>query len=357
MSGGVDSTMAAHILLERGFNVVGLTMKIWDGSVCIGKTVRPGCYGPGEADDLKSAQAAANKLGIPHVVIDLSAYYRDVVLEYFRSEYLCGRTPNPCVRCNEAVKLKALPEAARTQGISFDYFATGHYARVKTDSASGRSLLLRGTDLTKDQSYFLARLSQEQLAELVLPLGDLNKREVKHRARSLGWEDLTQRPESQDFIESGDYSALFKERDFRPGPIIDLQGRVLGEHRGIIHYTIGQRRGIGISGSAKAQYVVRIDPVTNAIVIGSQEELMASGLKIGGLNWIGWMAAPQKPKHAQVKIRLRHQAAAAVVAACSVSGEERVSITFERPQSAVTPGQTAVMYDGDLVLGAGTILP
>lgn len=356
MSGGVDSTMTAQMLVERGFQVVGLTMKIWNGTVDLPNIGRSGCFGPGEVEDLALAKAASERIGIRHYVIDLSDYYQHTVLDYFRSEYLAGRTPNPCARCNQIVKCGALLDQARKNGVDFDYFATGHYARTGFNPETKRHVLLRGVDSGKDQSYFLARLKQEQLARLVLPLGGMTKDEVKATARHMGWNALAEKKESQDFIESGDYGSLFRKQDSRPGPIVDSQGNVLGEHEGIIHYTIGQRRGLGIGGVKSPLYVVRIDAEANTLHVAAQEALLAAGLKADELNWIAADAAPETPRRIEAKIRFRHKAASAVLAADSENGAERVAVTFERPQSAVTPGQLVVFYEGDVVLGAGTIL-
>jgi len=355
MSGGVDSTVTAQLLVERGFRVVGLTMKTWNGAVALPKVGRSGCFGPGEVEDIASAKAASERVGIPHHVIDLSDCFQRAVLDYFRAEYLAGRTPNPCARCNQIVKCGALLDQARKNGVEFDYFATGHYARTRFDPKTKRHLLLRGADSGKDQSYFLARLKQDQLARLVLPLGGMTKDEVKATARRMGWSALAEKKESQDFIESGDYGSLFGERDSRPGPIVDGQGNVLGEHQGIIRYTIGQRQGLGIGGMKKPLYVARIDADTNTLHVAPQDALLAVGLQADELNWIAEDSAPKVPRRIEAKIRFRHKAAAAVLASDAENGAERVAVTFEQPQSAVTPGQLVVFYEGDAVLGSGTI--
>jgi tRNA-specific 2-thiouridylase len=356
MSGGVDSTMTAQMLVERGFQVVGLTMKTWNGAVELPNVGRSGCFGPGEIEDIASAKAASERIGIRHYVIDLSDYYQHAVLDYLRSEYLAGRTPNPCARCNQIVKCGDLLDQARKNGVDFDYFATGHYARARFDPETRRHVLLRGVDSGKDQSYFLARLKQDQLARLVLPLGGMTKDEVKETARRIGWSALAEKRESQDFIETGDYSSLFQEQDSRLGPIVDGQGNVLGEHKGIIHYTIGQRRGLGIGGAKNPLYVVQIDAEANTLHVGMQDALLAAGLKADELNWIAADSPPKTPRRIEAKIRFRHKAASAILAADLENGAERVAVTFERPQSAVTPGQLAVFYEGDVVLGSGTIL-
>ena len=235
LSGGVDSSVAAWLLKRDGWRVTGLTMSIWDGSVPIPDLGISGCFGPGETRDLEAAKEIAARLGIEHRVVALAEEYKKTVLEYFREEYLAGRTPNPCVRCNQRMKFGFLIEQARAQGAEFDKFATGHYARTRFDEASGRWQLLRGKDAGKDQSYFLSRLKQEQLANLIFPLGELRKGEVKELARELGWADLAEKDESQDFIECDDYAVLFRKGDARPGDFVARDGKVLGQHRGIIH--------------------------------------------------------------------------------------------------------------------------
>ncbi|MBI5240479.1 MAG: tRNA 2-thiouridine(34) synthase MnmA [Elusimicrobia bacterium] len=353
LSGGVDSALAARCLLEDGSAVVGLTMQTWDGSQPIPDRGRSGCYGPGEARDLEAAREIARRLGIPHHVIPLAPEFKDSVLDYFRGEYRCGRTPNPCVRCNQAMKFGLLLDKARGLGIAFDLFATGHYARVERRAEDGRFLLQRALDRRKDQSYFLARLRQEQLAGIVLPLGRLTKARVKELARAAGWEDLAEKPESQDFIEAPDYAVLFDESDSRPGPIRDGDGRELARHKGIVRYTVGQRKGVGLSGKGRPLYVTGIDAAANAVMVGPKEELYSRACIVEDLNWIALAEAPRSPLRAQVQIRQGHRPAAAEISAGAAAGS--VQVRFSEPQLAVTPGQTAVFYRGDVVLGAGTI--
>lgn len=353
LSGGVDSALAARCLLEDGFDVVGLTMQTWDGSVPIPDRGRSGCYGPGEARDLEAARDVARRLGIPHHTVPLASEFKDSVLDYFRGEYRCGRTPNPCVRCNQALKFGLLLEKARGLGIAFDLFATGHYARVERRAEDGRLLLKRALDARKDQSYFLARLSQEQLAGIALPLGGLTKARVKELAREAGWPDLADKSESQDFIEAPDYGVLFDESDSRPGPIRDRDGRELARHKGIVHYTVGQRKGVGLSGKGRPLYVAGIDAADNAVIVGPKEELYAKGFLARDLNWVGLCGPPREPLSAQVQIRQQHRPAAAEISAGAEPGTVRVD--FSEPQLAVTPGQTAVFYRDEVVLGAGAI--
>lgn len=376
LSGGIDSSVAAHLLAQQGYQVIGLTMQTWDGSIPLTGSGHAGCYGPGEAEDIESARKIAAQLGIPHFVIPLADEYKAEVLEYFRQEYLAGRTPNPCVRCNHRIKFGLLLERARAHGVQFDLFATGHYARVSHDAATGRHLLLRGRDARKDQSYFLSHLTQEQLARLVLPLGDLNKDDVRKIAADLGWQHLLDKPESQDFIECDSYGVLFRQGDAKPGPIVNEQGQEIGRHEGIIHYTVGQRRGLRIGGSPHPLYVTAVNSQDNTVRVGGKEHLYGNRLLARDVNWIAFDVPPSESLRAMVKVRQQHQAAAATLrmieqmshaagpdAQSPRSGDPdtnqdqrtAVEVTFDVPQLAITPGQTAVFYDGDTVLGAGTI--
>ncbi len=353
MSGGVDSCMTAWLLQRAGYDVVGLTMAIWDNTIQLPDEGRPGCFGPGEAQDIADARAFAARLGIPHHVVRMEEEYRQTVLEYFRREYVAGRTPNPCVRCNREMKFGFLIERARALGIEFDFFATGHYARVAWDEARGRWLLLRARDRTKDQSYFISQLRQDQLAGLLLPLGELTKEEVKAQACEAGFPELAEKQESQDFLEAKDYSVLFKEGDARPGPIIDQAGHLLGTHKGIIHYTVGQRKGLGIGGTGEPLYVTGVDAATDTVKVGHREDLFAASFRATHCNWIAWAGAPAEPARVECRIRIRHAGAPAVILRDADAATVRVA--FDEPQMSITPGQTAVFYDGDVVVGAGTI--
>jgi tRNA-specific 2-thiouridylase len=353
LSGGIDSSLAAMLLKQAGHDVVGLTMKIWDGSIDLGEKRRSGCYGPGEAQDIQEAAVVAARLGIKHYVISLVDEYKAEVLEYFRCEYLAGRTPNPCVRCNQQLKFGFLIDRAREQGVGFDYFATGHYARTSFNQESGRHLLLKGRDQRKDLSYFLARLCQAQLAQLIFPLGELTKEDVRHQAAELGWSDLLAKPESQDFMECQDYGAIFKPEERRPGPMVDQNGNMVGQHRGLVHYTIGQRRGVTAGGYGEPQYVVGIDSDKNILEIGGQDRLYSTTLIANDLNWIAWVEPPKQEVRIYAKIRLAHRAAAATLRVAAESGE--VEVVFDQKQRAITPGQIVVFYKDDLVLGSAVI--
>ncbi len=353
MSGGVDSTVAVSLLLEQGHEVVGLTMQVWDGAVDLPAGGRASCYGPDEAGELESVRALAARLGIEHHAVALADAYREEVLDYFRREYLAGRTPNPCVRCNHRLKVGFLLSRAMALGIRFDAFATGHYARVLAPEApGGRYRLCRAVDWVKDQSYFLAHLRQEQLARVRFPLGALHKEEVRERARALGLGELAEQPESQDFIGCDDYSPLFAGSPADPGPMLDRAGREVGRHRGLYHYTIGQRKGLGLSGSAEPLYVTGIDAARNAVIVGPREDLLAGGLVAGDINWIGMDGLHGSCRAA---VRIRRQAPDAPATLSRAADGSGVEVRFDTPLSAVTPGQAVVFYEGDVVLGGGWI--
>ncbi|HEX9976738.1 MAG TPA: tRNA 2-thiouridine(34) synthase MnmA, partial [Dehalococcoidales bacterium] len=266
MSGGVDSAVAAALLKKQGYQVAAATMKIWAGESSLAKGSHHACYGPGEEEDIEDARRVARVLGIPIHVVDLTREYRAEVLDYFCQEYLSGRTPNPCLRCNRRVKFDALLKKTKESGLDFDYFATGHYARVEYSQAANRYQLKKARDLNKDQSYFLAFLTQSQLGRAIFPLGNYTKAEVRRMAADFGL-PVANKPESQDFAAGG-YSSLLPATP--PGPILDRQGNKLGEHRGISYYTIGQRKGLRLS-RPEPLYVVDIDLERNAIIVGNQE--------------------------------------------------------------------------------------
>ncbi|MGD8722325.1 MAG: tRNA 2-thiouridine(34) synthase MnmA [Desulfobacterales bacterium] len=347
LSGGVDSSVAAALLQKQDYTVCGLTMEIYDENLDVDRSARHACYGPGEKEDVESAAAICQKLKIPFHTIDLRQEYQNHVIQYFRKEYLDGKTPNPCVVCNQRLKFGFLLEKARQDGLDFDYFATGHYARI--ENIGGRFLLKRAADSAKDQTYFLYGLTQQQLARTLLPLGDHTKQQVRDIAGSLGLQTAN-REESQDFIDGGDYSILFDQKEIKAGDIVNEAGRVLGKHRGIIHYTIGQRRGLGIA-SQHPLYVHRIDAARNRIIVSSQEN-RSRGLVAKDLNLTGIDRIENPLDDVQVKIRLRHQAADATV---YPAVNHKTKIVFKRPQLSVTPGQSVVIYRGNTVLGGGII--
>lgn len=348
LSGGVDSSVAAALLVEAGYQVSGLTMRIWDGPETGQTDCRQGCYGPGEEEDIAACEALCSRLGIPYKVVDLSREYEATVLEYFRAEYLRGRTPNPCVLCNHVMKFGFLLDRARLEGFRFDFFATGHYARIQ--DRAGRPCLRSAADASKDQSYFLHRLGPEVLERVLFPLGEKTKAEVRYIARSLGLE-VSEKPESQDFVSGGDYSAVFKGRESPPGDIVDTEGRVLGRHRGIHHYTIGQRRGLGVSVGPDPLYVLRLDADTNQVVVGPGEGLFAEGLAAEDVI-LSDPSLGDGPFECRVRIRQNHVPAEARVTVRGSSGR----VEFRTPQRAVAPGQSAVFYDEyGFVLGGGVI--
>ncbi len=354
MSGGVDSTMAAALLLRQGHAVTGITMQTWAGPPSAAGLKHSACYGPGSTLSLKSAKAMADRLGIRHVVVPLVDEFRAQVLNYFRREYLAGRTPNPCLICNQRIKFGVLLEHARRLGIEFERFATGHYARVEYDSARQRTLLRRGLDSQKDQSYFLARLSQEQLRLGLFPLGSMPKNEVKTLARELGFQDVAEQKESQDFFEGADYAALFQGEEIKPGPIMDSTGHIMGQHKGIVHYTVGQRKGLGLGGGGQPLYVLAIDVPYNALIVGAHSEIFGNSLLATDINWIA-MDPPSEPIRVQARIRQQHPAADATLTPVEDQASPAARIKFDQPQMAITPGQAVVFYQDDLALGSGII--
>jgi tRNA-specific 2-thiouridylase len=351
MSGGVDSTMAAYLLKENGHDVVGITMRIWQGESSDLGAIKSGCYGPGETHDIAEAEDACQRLGIPHYTLDLTQEYEAAVLKNFSSEYLAGRTPNPCVLCNHFIKFGALLDRAHASGIQFDYFATGHYAQIEKDDLSGRFLLKKAADLKKDQSYFLYRLEQSQLAQTLFPLGEITKTRVKEMARKIGFADAAEKPESQDFIDNGEYQQIFSSTDPKPGRILDQQGRQLGSHQGIFNFTVGQRKGLNIGGSTQPLYVLSIDALNNDVIVGPKESLAVDRLTAGFLNWIV-IKNIQKPTQAKARLRSRQ-----VETLCEIVPltKTRIEVRFEQPQYSAAPGQSIVFYQEDMVLGGGII--
>lgn len=351
MSGGVDSSVAAGLLLERGYTVFGLTMTIWDASLPLAQGRRSGCFGPGERENVEAARQCARRLGIAHHVIPLAREYRQSVLDPFREGYLRGETPNPCALCNPLIKFGALLRQARAAGLPFDWFATGHYVRAARDAPDGRMHLYRGADRGKDQSYFLARLDQAQLAQTLFPLGALRKEETRRLARERGWSDTEGKAESQDFFEGDDRALLFPPGSIEPGPIEDEQGRRLGTHRGIVHYTVGQRSGLGVAAGERV-YVKEIRPDTRTLIVGREEELLAAECRVADPVWIAGAAPSAAPFRVATQLRYRHPGAPCLA---EPQDDGTLHIRFDRPQRAIAPGQMAVFYDGDEVLGGGWV--
>lgn len=356
LSGGVDSAVAAALLVEKGYSVVGVTMKIWSGSISIPPGAKEACYGPDEAEDIAACEELCARLGIEYRAIDLSAQYEERVLEYFKREYRAGRTPNPCIVCNSELKFGFLISRAQALGLDFDYFATGHYARVGR-GPRGEPRLRMALDPAKDQSYFLYKLGPEVLERVLFPLGELTKPEVRAIARRLGLE-LAEKPESQDFIAGGDYSPLFADRPPSPGDIVDTEGRLLGRHRGLPYYTIGQRRGLGIGaavdsrGEAQPLYVVALDSELNRVIVGPSNGLFAEGLLASDFRST-CLPEGGGPYRGLAKIRQNHRP---VGCSFSPKPDSSCEIAFDESQRALAPGQSVVIYDGEgYVLGGGII--
>ncbi|MBU1241402.1 tRNA 2-thiouridine(34) synthase MnmA [Myxococcota bacterium] len=346
MSGGVDSTITAMMLKEQGYEVSGAMMAIWDKDHSFDMKQANACYGPNEVQKVQKARELAEKLGIPFAVIDLSVAFRSRVLDYCREEYLGGRTPNPCVRCNHTMKFGELWEGIVASGFPFDYFATGHYVR-KVLLDNGRWALRKGADPKKDQSYFLYALTQDQLSRTLFPLGEMEKTQVKARASELGL-GFEKVKESQNFITGG-YEILFEGR-CSVGTIVDESGMVLGRHEGVWNYTVGQRKGLGIS-SEHPLYVVALDAKANTVTVGPREHLYKAGFIVKNTTWMAEEALTGE-RRLFTKIRYGHPGAIAMVKPLA---DGSVAVEFETPQLSITPGQVAVFYDDETLFGGGYI--
>lgn len=348
MSGGVDSSVAAWLLLQEGDDLIGVTLRLFDNEDAGLEADRPCC----SLRDVEDARAVAVRLGIPHYVFNFSACFREQVMAPFAAEYEQGRTPNPCIECNRRVKFDAL--LRRLEQLERQAVATGHYARVERDGGTGRWLLKKAVHPEKDQSYVLYCLTQAQLARSRFPLGGMAKEEIRALAVEQGFLNARKR-ESQDicFVPDGDYAGFirrFTGREYPPGPFVDEAGQVLGTHGGMIGYTVGQRRGLGVS-SDQRLYVKAVRPQDNSVVLSGNSALYQTTLTAHGLNLI---AAEQlsAPIRVRAKIRYRQQEQPATV---EQTGQDTVRVTFDQPQRAVTPGQAVVFYDGDTVVGGATI--
>ncbi len=347
LSGGVDSSAAAALLQRQGYDVVGITLKLWPQD-CVSRA-EDKCCGPQAVAD---ARAVAHRLGIPFYLVDEAADFQREVIQYFADEYRAGRTPNPCVMCNEKLKFGTLIRRARQLGAS--HIATGHFARVERDEGSGRHLLRRGRDSRKDQSYFLFSLRQEQLACALFPLGELSKSDSREVARGSSLK-TAEKEESMEicFVPDNDYGRFLEQArlvERHRGEIVDVQGRVVGHHDGVEFFTIGQRRGLGLS-SPRPLYVVDLDAATNRVVVGGEGELERTEFECERCNWIPF-EAPTGDFEAVVKIRYNHPGCAATVLP---QADGTVRVRLHQPQRAITPGQACVMYRDDLVLGGGWI--
>ena len=348
ISGGVDSSVAAALLVEQGFEVIGITLQLWGKDVCVSSGTRLCC----SVRDAMDAKAVAKRLGIRHETLELVGTFHTKVIDYFVESYREGLTPNPCIACNDHIKFGSLLEHA--DALDAPLIATGHYARSRFDPILGRHALMRATDPTKDQSYVLFNLTQAQLSRARFPLGELSKHRVREIARTLGFE-TADKPDSQDicFVRDRNKNG-FLHRELQtedaPGPITDVAGRPLGTHRGLLGYTIGQREGLGLA-TGTPMYVVALDQPHNRLVVGSRQDLLRQTLIAERVNWVS-VPPPSVPVFAVVKIRSRHEGGHASITPLPDNGAR---IEFDEPQSAITPGQAVVFYDGDTVLGGGWI--
>ena len=335
ISGGVDSSVAALILKSKGFHVIGVTLKMWDDFPS------------------KDAKAVAEFLDIPHHIVDVSDSFRKEIVSYLVDEYSQGRTPNPCVRCNAEIKFRYLQDIRRK--LEVEYVATGHYARISIDPSTGRFLLKKGKDDTKDQSYVLYRLTQHDLASTFFPFGELTKGQVREAASEASI-PVANKDESQEicFLSGTDYREFLKKYQnmvIEPGPILDKSGRILGEHRGLPFYTVGQRKGIGIPGT-KRLYVTEIDVSRNALIVGEEKDLLSREFEVHDVNWI----INPDPRHRMrlgIKIRYNAKEEPGLILPKS---RDMAKVIFDKPQRAITPGQSAVFYDDDVVIGGGIIV-
>lgn len=347
MSGGVDSSLAAKLTVERGFDCIGCTMKLYENEDAGIERGRTCC----SLDDVEDARSVAYKLRMPFYVFNFTDAFREIVIRKFVDSYERGVTPNPCVDCNRYMKFDKLYERAQTLGC--DYIVTGHYAQI--EEKDGKFLLKKALDDTKDQSYVLYSLTQEQLAHTLFPLGGMKKSEVREIADQCGFVNA-QKPDSQDicFVPDGDYARVIELHTGKTpmqGNFVNKDGKVLGKHKGIIHYTIGQRKGLGIA-AAEPLYVCKICPESGDVLLGSNTDLFSRDAEVADFNWISG-EAPTASFRCKAKVRYRHKEQWATV---TPTGDRTVHILFDEPQRAITPGQSAVLYDGDTVLGGGVIL-
>ncbi len=348
MSGGVDSSVAAYLLKKEGYDVLGATIQTWAPKDCDKLNTRACC----SVEGVEDARGVAAKIGIPYYVFNMEKEFKSAVVDYFTSEYLAGRTPNPCLACNEKIKFKLFRRRALALGV--DAMATGHYAEVVREEASGRYYIKEGVDKSKDQSYVLYGLAQEELASLRLPLGPYRKDEIRALAKEAGLR-VFDKPDSQEicFIPSNDYATFLKKElsiDDQQGLIKTQEGKILGEHPGYFHFTIGQRKGLGVA-SPHPLYVIRIDKEKNELIVGSKEEVKSQRFRVKQLNWMMPINGVRQWRF-KVKIRSNHKKSEAAVRL--LEGGE-ADVAFELPQEAVTPGQAAVFYDSDTVMGGGRI--
>ena len=354
MSGGVDSSVAAGLLVRAGHDVIGMSMQLYDQAGSQAQDAGPSSRAFGTCctiDDLHDARRVAAKLGIPHYIVNFEREFSNTVISNFVSEYSSGRTPIPCVHCNGDLKFATL--VSRAEGLGADFVATGHYARVDLDPETGRYLLKRGIDPAKDQSYFLFTLTQDQLSHAMFPVGALDKSAVRDCARELDL-SVAEKPDSHEicFVASGEHASFLEEHgtSARGGAIRDVNGNTVGTHAGIHRFTVGQRKGLGLS-SPIPLYVVAIDASEQTVTVGPKQSLERIELTASRVNWIAGTPPPRGTR-VTARIRHRHQEAAATIAPLP---DDRVRVTFDEPQCAVAPGQAVVMYAADVVVGGGWI--
>lgn len=350
MSGGVDSSVAAALLKERGFEVIGIFMQLWDHSEkeeAAGASAGSCC----SLEDIHDARRVADTLDIPFYVANFEEPFSREVVDYFVESYTMGETPNPCVKCNQVLKFEVLLKRALELGAAC--LATGHYAIIRNDGPGGPRLL-KGVDPEKDQSYFLFTMTPKQLEHVVFPLGELTKKEVRAHAKRFGLR-TAEKKESQEicFVDGEGYSEFVRARAGQTeGEIIDRYGNVLGSHAGLFGYTVGQRKGLNIGGAGGPRYVLGMDMAANRLIVGPEEELFSGGLEAREFNWIGEAPGEGEGGRVTAKIRYRHPGVASEV---TLTDDGRVRVKFSTPQKAVTPGQAVVLYRDDVVLGGGWI--
>lgn len=343
ISGGVDSACAMHILKNEGHNVIGAMMKIYDGEI---KTIANSCYGTDKKKEIEDAIKNCNHANCDFHLIDLSKEYNEIIFEEFKKQYLNGLTPNPCVMCNKFIKFGLFPRTAKKIGLVFDKFATGHYARNEYNNETGRWELKKGINTKKDQTYFLYKLTQDELKNILFPLGSMTKEQVREYAVKNNI-PVAAKKDSQDFYK-GDYADLFNV-EYNKGEIKDTQGNILGYHNGIFNYTIGQRKGLKIAYS-EPLYVVDIDKNTNSVIVGTKNDTFKNGLIANDINWVA-LDNPVEPFEATAKIRSSAQPVEVVV----YPNDKEMKIEFKQKISAIAPAQAVVLYKDDVVLGGGTI--
>lgn len=348
MSGGVDSSVAALLVQQMGYEAMGATLRLYDNEDAGIPREKTCC----SLDDVNDARSVCARLGIPFYVFNFKDSFRREVMDRFVCAYERGETPNPCIDCNRYIKFAKLMERARE--IGFPYVATGHYAQVEQDPDTGRWLLKKGLDASKDQSYVLYSLTQWELSRLLLPLGGLTKERVRELAEENGFVNA-RKHDSQDicFVPDGDYAAFIRRyggKDFSPGDFVGTAGEIYGQHKGIIHYTVGQRKGLGLS-FPQPMYVCGIDPENNRVILGEHEKLFSAELIARDINLIS-RETIEEPMRVRAKVRYRQQEQPATVVQ---TGPDELKITFDQPQRAITKGQAVVLYDGDTVVGGGTI--